>query len=198
MDVCLVLSVCVLCCVGSGLAAGWSPVQWVLPTACKILNFRINSERAQAREPTPSKKKNKNKKKIFLPAYVGPALLSTSRGHSTWIWRASYLPSGQFIPTFRDALREKCLNRCILRRLLIIRVWLFCTFPLRLFGKGYTEKLDVFWYRFGFTMTKERESDLRGQIMLKYPPDPQSFQETRYSLTPVSYDISPFLKLRAQ
>jgi hypothetical protein len=36
MDVCVRLfSVCVLC-VGSGLATGWSPVQGVLPTVCRI------------------------------------------------------------------------------------------------------------------------------------------------------------------
>jgi hypothetical protein len=37
MDFCVILfCVCVVLCVGSGLTTGWSPVQGVLPTVCRI------------------------------------------------------------------------------------------------------------------------------------------------------------------
>jgi hypothetical protein len=39
MDVCLVYSVFMLSCVGSGLAMGWSPVQGVLPTGLGLRNW---------------------------------------------------------------------------------------------------------------------------------------------------------------
>jgi hypothetical protein len=42
MDVCLVYSVFVLPCVGSGLATGWSPVRAVLPTVYKIAKLKWN------------------------------------------------------------------------------------------------------------------------------------------------------------
>jgi hypothetical protein len=59
MSVYLYSVVCVVLCVGSGLATGSFPVQGVLPTAYKIHNFRINSEWEQAREYNPSRlKKN--------------------------------------------------------------------------------------------------------------------------------------------
>jgi hypothetical protein len=54
MDVC-VYSVFVLSCIGIGLVTGWSPVQLVLPTLCKIHSFRIISERDHARGSNPSK-----------------------------------------------------------------------------------------------------------------------------------------------
>jgi hypothetical protein len=34
------MSVCVILCVGSGLAAGWSPVQRVLQTVCRLKNWK--------------------------------------------------------------------------------------------------------------------------------------------------------------
>jgi hypothetical protein len=41
MDVCVCLfSVCVVLCVGSGFVAGRSPVQGVLPTACRIKKLK--------------------------------------------------------------------------------------------------------------------------------------------------------------
>jgi hypothetical protein len=41
MDVCVRLfSVCVVLCVGSGLAKGWSPVQGVLPTMYRLRNWK--------------------------------------------------------------------------------------------------------------------------------------------------------------
>jgi hypothetical protein len=41
MDVCMRLfCVCVVLCVGSGLATGWSPVQGILPTVYKIKNLK--------------------------------------------------------------------------------------------------------------------------------------------------------------
>jgi hypothetical protein len=41
MDVCVRLfCVCVVLCVGSGLATGWSPVQEVLPTVCTSRNWK--------------------------------------------------------------------------------------------------------------------------------------------------------------
>jgi hypothetical protein len=43
--------------------SGWSPVQGVLQTVCKIQNFRINSEWVQARQPNPTRSKKKKKKK---------------------------------------------------------------------------------------------------------------------------------------
>jgi hypothetical protein len=52
MDVC-VYSVFVLSRVGSGLATGLLSVQGVLPTVCKVHNFRINSEWEHARGPNP-------------------------------------------------------------------------------------------------------------------------------------------------
>jgi hypothetical protein len=39
MSVC-VYSVCVVLCIGSGLATGWSPVQGVLPTVCRIKKLK--------------------------------------------------------------------------------------------------------------------------------------------------------------
>jgi hypothetical protein len=53
MDVCTVLS-----CVGSGLATGLSPVQGVLPSVCKIHNFKINFEWEETRVPNPPKNNN--------------------------------------------------------------------------------------------------------------------------------------------
>jgi hypothetical protein len=45
MDVCMcVYSLFVLSCLGSDLATGWSLVQGVLPTVCKICIPQINSE----------------------------------------------------------------------------------------------------------------------------------------------------------
>jgi hypothetical protein len=44
-DVCLrFFCVCIVLCVRSGLATGWSPIQGVLPTILKIQSFQINSE----------------------------------------------------------------------------------------------------------------------------------------------------------
>jgi hypothetical protein len=41
MDVCMRLfCVCVLLCVGSGIATGWSPVQGVLPTVCRFKKLK--------------------------------------------------------------------------------------------------------------------------------------------------------------
>jgi hypothetical protein len=41
MDVCVcVYSVCVVLCEGSGLATGWSPVHRVLPTVCRLRNWK--------------------------------------------------------------------------------------------------------------------------------------------------------------
>jgi hypothetical protein len=45
-------SMFVLSCIDSGLAAGRSPVQGILPTVYKIHSFRINSDWGQAREPS--------------------------------------------------------------------------------------------------------------------------------------------------
>jgi hypothetical protein len=53
----------VLSCVSSGLTAGCSPIQGVLPAVCRIHNFCINFEWEQAIEPNPSRKKKKKKKK---------------------------------------------------------------------------------------------------------------------------------------
>jgi hypothetical protein len=50
-----VYSVYALSCVGSGFAKGRSLLQGVLPTVCKIHKIRINSDRAEAREPNLSK-----------------------------------------------------------------------------------------------------------------------------------------------
>jgi hypothetical protein len=42
MDACLrIFNVCVVLCVGSSLATGWSPVQGVLPTMYRIKNWKI-------------------------------------------------------------------------------------------------------------------------------------------------------------
>jgi hypothetical protein len=75
MNVC-VYSVFVLPCVGSGLATGWSPVQGVLPTVCKIhISELTNSGWAQARAPNPSGKRKKMTRKEeaetqdFLPPH---------------------------------------------------------------------------------------------------------------------------------
>jgi hypothetical protein len=49
-----VYSVCLLSCVGIGLAVGWSPVQGVRPGVCKVQISQLpNSRRARAREPNP-------------------------------------------------------------------------------------------------------------------------------------------------
>jgi hypothetical protein len=41
MDVCVrLVGVCVVLCVGSGLATGWSPVQGVLPTVYRLRNWK--------------------------------------------------------------------------------------------------------------------------------------------------------------
>jgi hypothetical protein len=49
MDVCVcvcvrLFCVCVVLCVGSGLATGWSPVQGVLPTLCRLRNWKSGQD----------------------------------------------------------------------------------------------------------------------------------------------------------
>jgi hypothetical protein len=46
MDVCVHLfCVCVVLCAGSGLATGWSPVQGILPTVCRLRNWKSGQGR---------------------------------------------------------------------------------------------------------------------------------------------------------
>jgi hypothetical protein len=52
MDVCVrLLCVCVVLCVGSGLAMGWSPVQEILPTVCGLRNWKAAKAQQSAVEP---------------------------------------------------------------------------------------------------------------------------------------------------
>jgi hypothetical protein len=44
MNICVhVFCVCVVLCAGSGLATGWSPVQWILPTVYRIKKLKKRS-----------------------------------------------------------------------------------------------------------------------------------------------------------
>jgi hypothetical protein len=78
MDVCVRLF-CVVPCVGSGLATGWSPIQGVLPTVYRIKKLkkrrRVNIERERERELLSSADVCQNwetelAKLIFLEEYV--------------------------------------------------------------------------------------------------------------------------------
>jgi hypothetical protein len=52
MDVCVHLFyVCVVLCVGSGRATGWSPVQGVLPTVYGLRNWKAVKAQQRAVEP---------------------------------------------------------------------------------------------------------------------------------------------------
>jgi hypothetical protein len=70
MSVCI-YSVCVVLCVGSGLATGWSPGQGVLSSVCKIhISWFINSECVQATEPKLWREKRRKLCVNFFHWYV--------------------------------------------------------------------------------------------------------------------------------
>jgi hypothetical protein len=64
------LYVCIVLCVGNGLATGWSPVQWVLPTAYRIKKLK-NRPRSNK---GPYSRNNNNNNNVIFNITEGPAV----------------------------------------------------------------------------------------------------------------------------
>jgi hypothetical protein len=78
MDVCIRLfSLCVVLCVGSGLTAGWSPVQGVLPTVYRIKKLE--------KRPRSNKELQSNREIILWRCQYGDCVASNDRKN----WKGS-------------------------------------------------------------------------------------------------------------